>query len=542
MKQTYGRARTSCKGTTYWGLRDFLLLIIMMAIVLGLDPTTGSTFEISRGLVAENASVQEYDYTEISGDTKIQVLGFQNFLNRVVNENKQIFVKKLDVQIAGKQIQQEKAIFEPVQELSWDYQKEKIPNTAQQYFDRKGQNIYHKKGQKYSASLTQLLPTGGEAKLEYTFDKDNNDLVEDRYEIDDNEYSAYMGVTITQPLLKDAGSKVTRSQIKIAKMNKKISRQNFRQKRQRELYRAVLSYWDLYSAQRRYLFHRQSLELARKLVKEVQNLIKGGKLPSSEIYDARSGLTLRETKLEKAKQRLFSTSNKLQTFFSSRANMNERMYITNIEPQAEENGFDYTRALNRAYQNRAEYLRANKKAKRAGVRVNYRKNQNLPNLDLEASYGSNSLEVQPGKALSNSVEQDFPAWSVGLRLSFPITGEKSQSKLLIARKKKEQARSELQSVRVDIVNEISSNLNNVQSGLKQLKGHKQNVRYKRKLLNSELKKLQAGKSYVRRLLQREKDLNQALKQRLRAKVEYMKSIAELKKAEGTIVDYFLLKD
>ncbi len=527
---------------TYWGLHDFLLLIIMMAILLGLDPTTGSAFEISRELVAENASIQKYDYTEISGDTKIQVLGFENFLNRVVNENKQIFVKKLDVQIAGKQIQQEKAIFEPVQELSWDYQKEKMPNTAQEYFDREGQNIYHKKGEKYSASLTQLLPTGGEAKLEYTYDKDNNDLVEDRYDNEDTEYSTYMGLTITQPLLKDAGFKVTRSQIKIAKVSKKISRQDFRQKRQRELYKAVLSYWNLYSAQRRYLFNRQSLELARKLLKEVQNLIKGGKLPSSETYDARSGLTLREAKLEKAKQRFFSASNKLQTFFSSRENMNVRMYITNVEPKTEEKGFDYNRALNRAYQNRAEYLRAKKKAKRAGIRVDYRKNQKLPNLDLEASYGTNSLEVEPGKAFSNSVDQDFPSWNVGLRLSFPITGDKSRSKLQIARKKKKQARSKLQSAQVDIVNDISSNLNSVQSSLKQLQGHKQNVRYKRKLLKSELEKLQAGKSYVRRLLQREKDLNQALKQRLRAKVEYMKSIAELKKAEGTIVDYFLLND
>ena len=525
-------------------LRKFIFFVAFFCFVF-IFLKTGFTYKLSKEIIAGNASIKQYEYTQLENFTGKSRLKVNELLTLVAQKNMDIFKEKLVKEISKENIRKAESIFEPVGKYSLDYEDSKTPNTAEEYFDRNQRDIYTEQNLNYSLSLEQLLPTGGQLEVSYNLDHDKNDLIDTRYNGDESfEDVTLLNTSITQPLLKNAGTKVTKANINIAKSNKEISDQEFRKKQLQIFARALSSYWDLYAAQKKYLVHRHSLVLTRKLFQDTQELIKAGKLPSTETYDVRSGLVMRKTMLEKAKQNLVKASNSLRTLFSSSAQKNPRIILTDAELKIDKHNMSYPQALQKALNNRPEYLQAKKKAERENIRLVYAKNQRYPQLDLKASFGFNGLDFSPEKSFTSAVEDDYNTWSVGLQFSYPLFGDKkSNSELRIVRKKKKRALLEIKSLQVVITNSISSSLNDVQSSLKQVQGHDQNVNYKQKLMEIEYERLRAGKSYVRRLLEREMDLNRALNDRLQAKVDYRKAVVRLKKAKGTLLkDYGLEKE
>jgi hypothetical protein len=145
------------------------------------------------------------------------------------------------------------------------------------------------------------------------------------------------------------------------------------------------------------------------------------------------------------------------------------------------------------------------------IRLTYSKNQALPQLDLQASYGYNGLGESASEAYDKVQESDFVSWSVGLQLRFPMGGgRRSLHELKASRLRSEQAEIGLEGTRIALANSLATNARRMSNNTEQARNYQQVASLNQVLLDTELARLEAGKSDSRKVLDTEEKLTEAL--------------------------------
>jgi hypothetical protein len=165
--------------------------------------------------------------------------------------------------------------------------------------------------------------------------------------------------------------------------------------------------------------------------------------------------------------------------------------------------------------------------------VAYARNQRWPQLDLKASYGLNGLGSSPGAALDDVNDAGFSSWSIGMEFRVPLGGgTKSRNELAAAKLRKQQALLSLKEVEVQIANALDTAIHKVRSALDNVTNYQSVVTLSQNLLDTQLARLQVGKSDTRRVLETERDLFEAKTAALESLILYQRAKLELDLVRG----------
>lgn len=511
------------KGRMFWPCAVIVFVVAALlspfSLVWGEDPAT-------------HGRIGAADYWHLSLDELIA---------RVCERNERIRYQKLEWDISRDAVKSAGSIFEPRFVASYLHDKSHIPKTVEDYssigFMDSGNDNYWKRNNEYNAAVEGVLPTGAQVRFGYSLKRLQNSLM-DNYAYD-SQYQTFVGTTVVQPLLKNAGVDTTMANIRVAEKESAISLQGYRRELLQVVAEAASSYWNLCLAQEKLKVRRESLRIAEDILRDNKERFRTGKMAETEVLEAEAGLALRKSLEIAASQELTAAVNNIKTLLSLPMGDMDGMVIAMDNLAAREVAVEYESSYLKSIKNRPEYLSALMKVEREGIRIAYAENQRWPQLDLKASYGVNGLDRYndgPIDSLDVAKGMDYESWSVGLELSIPLMGgKKTKSELAAAKKRKAQILLELKATEVALANAVDTSIKNVMNAVAQGKNYASAVQINKRLLEVELARLSAGKSNSRLVLERDEELNRAKEYYLESLVNVEKALVALEAVKGTLL-------
>lgn len=400
----------------------------------------------------------------------------------------------------------------------------------------------------FDFGLSQAVKTGASLRLDFTNSKQDTNSIFTTF---NPRFDSSLNLNLTQPLLKNLKIDQTRQQLRLAKKNREISDVQFRQIVINTLANVKAQYYNLVGAIDNLEVQKKSLSLAQKLLEENRIKVRVGTMAPLDIVQAEAEVAAREENVIVAQQLLFDTEDALKrsVFAKSSPEDWDLRIVPTDRPTAEPFALDVPAALKNALENRTDIVAARKSLESAGISAQFAKNQTLPALDLVAAYGTtgiggtqiereglggpiiNTVPGGYGDAVSDVVGRDFPTWTLGVNLSYPILNRQAKASSTRARLAREQAEANLRKLELQIATEVRSAARAVETNLKRVAATRAARVLSERRLDAEEKKFAAGMSTTFLVTQAQRDLAQAQVNELSAIADYRKSVVSFERVQ-----------
>lgn len=460
-------------------------------------------------------------------------------LQRALGMNFQIKVEKFAPRIAKAKQLRDSGKFDPTLELSYTYDENRqelrtltsdltLPTPVPGEPDP--QLFALTSGQVIDSSLAGLLPWG------MTYDLGASLTTQDDSRQTITKYNSFVGLNVIQPLLKNFGTDVNMSSIRIARTNVAISKWQMRQKVIDVVTETIFTYNDLYFANRNLAVELQSRSLAWQLLSDNQKRANIGVMAPLDILQAQADFASREEKVLVAGRLVKDTENTLKGLISDEVNDVLALRVRISEPPSSL-GFrpNLEKDFAAAFELRPDYRQALLELQRRNISLIFTRNQVLPRLDLIASLGINGID----KSLSSSVERmsgggnNNLAWNAGAVFSVPIPNRTARGEEQVVKMEIAQALVDLKRLEQSILLKADSAAGQIDTTRKRIEATRAARIFSERTLEAGQIKLTSGTTTTFEVLQFQRDLAQAQINEIRAITDHNKAIAEYARQTGT---------
>jgi len=461
----------------------------------------------------------------------------ESLVKEVANRSAAVVFEQLQWQLAERQVDIEKAIFEPEFIASLMSQSIDTPNSVEESLSRSFQSQYEETSLRLSAGVKGKVLTGGEWSVTYNTKQTESNVI-DQFAAFDTEYRNTLQLQYKQPLLRDLGINTTLSKRHIAEFAREIAFLTYRLRLMETSGSAIQAYWNYYRAQELLNHWQDSYSIAERLFNDAQARSKRGLGAKIDVLEAETAVAKNKARVIRAKAELIDARNRILSLLNvtAEANPDFKMIAVRTPEESKIEVPVFNESLEKALNNWPPYLVAQEKVKSEDIQVKYSKNQLRPRLDLTLGVDMVGLDSESGEAFSTSVDGSSNSWYVGLEYSMPIMGNRTRKNQLSQSKLRErQAKLELSSVRRSLSNSLQSRLARVRNAEEELIYHRRDLELKRRLRDAEIDKVQRGRSDMRELFRQEEELMDRQRGYLRAVVEAKLAEAALDIAQGTLL-------
>lgn len=324
----------------------------------------------------------------------------------------------------------ELGVFDPELFARWEYTDDKAPTAS--FFS--GANVLETTQSTGEAGLRMSLPFGTELEAS---------LNASRFETNSSfaslnpQYDASASFSIRQPLL--SGFATTgRKELSSAEKSLDAAQKRYDQSVLDISAQVEKNYWDLYAAERDYAVQQLVRDQAQAVLDEAIIRNKTGLVGPSEVASARVFLTQQELALYDSEERLDENSDKFASLIGQRPETGMTRFIMKDKPPQNFTVIAADELVTQTIAENYQIQAAKKDVENAQVLSDAAGWEVLPSLDLIGSVGGKGLtgigqditfggQTYPGpadkqlsEAISQSIKRDFPNWSIGVELSYPI--------------------------------------------------------------------------------------------------------------------------
>jgi len=466
-------------------------------------------------------------------------LALTNFLHRVLENNESIQMRLLEFGATRQLYEASWGIFEPEVFGSATREADSHQNTVVEQRSTLS-DVFEEQNNIYQAGIEGLVPSGARIRLEYALrDLHNNLQTQESFLFrgaTNGEFQTFLGVTLTQPLLKNGWSPAVLAGIRMAAISSEIAFQDYRRQIMVIISTAEASYWNLYMAQQQVRFFEESVATAEKILSDSRTRVQAGISSELEVQQAESGLALRRSKLSEAQGKLYEAANQVLSLYSQSVLSTNRLVRAVDRPQIQAGPPPFFDAWTEAFESNPDYLSQRQKAMQEDVRIAYAQNQTFPQVDLKASYGLNGLGDSPGSSWADIEQWGYPRWSIGVEVRVPLGGGKKAShELSASRLRKQAALLGLHQVETQVANALDTAIHKITSARQSVASYESAVEFDQRLLDSALARLEVGLLESRKVLDIEADLFEAKNSLLEATIQYRRAILELELVEGSVL-------
>ena len=407
---------------------------------------------------------------------------------------------------------------------------------------------------RYSIDISQEVPFGGN----FTLSLDNSKYDTNRTGTTINpSYRSTLRFDFTQPLLRNFGYDRSHREIIVAKNNLNISEKDLQRNLQDTIYSVEEAYWTLVASIENLKVRQQSLKLAQDFLERQRRAVEVGTEAPIEILSARSEVATREADILAAQAEVKNAEDNLRMILNLTAedpNLEFSRILPQEMPEFEKKEISLEAAFATALQKRPDLESTRISLKNSAINLDYAKNQQLPALNLSASYWSpgvsgtqilyertpeNPLGVKVGEipggiadAFKDVFGFEYANWSVQLTLDLPLNTLVSRASLAQARVDLQQATLQLKQQEQNIYLEIKRAVRAVETNYQRVEAYKVARELRQQQLAAEEEKLKVGLTTPYFVLQYQRDLATAQTTELQAIIDYNLSLANLSRAMG----------
>lgn len=453
-------------------------------------------------------------------------LSLKEAIRQAVEKNLDVRAELYNPAIAEADIGKSRGIYDTNLSLLTDY-RDSTSQPSSTFLS--GAQVVEQGTFRFNPGVSRLTPYGGTVGLTFDNSRNTNNSTNtlNRY------YQTDLSLTYSQPMLKNFGREATELNISVAVFAKEASLDAFRAKLADTVAAVRNEYFKLYSLREELEAKKSSLELARKILSDIQARVKAGVLPAMEITNAEFGVASREKDLIDAERVLKDEADVLRLLLQGGPSGD---FIPVDTPSRNPIEVNEQEAIRKGIAARPELLeqRANLKGSELQARVAH--NRTLPDLTFTASGGITGLNHEYSDAIDKMTSFNYPAWSTGLQFNYPLENRSAVNDLIKSRLKLEQAKTQISSLEQSIVNEVRAAVRAVGSSYKQLEVTDRGRAYAEEVMQAYLKKQQVGLATTKDVLDVLNNLVAARSSQIQAVVSYNNAITQLWKVTGELLD------
>jgi outer membrane protein len=476
--------------------------------------------------------------------TAAVALSVKEAVIRALKNNPDLDIQRLQVAIASAQIDVARGEFEPFAFAQGTFTQRRDPFFSANPFGTGGLNpitglesglttnpsdIWS-----YGAGFRQKTPLGTSYEIRYD---DTRRTTENRFALNPS-WTPSMTVSITQPLLRGLGISVNRALVTVARENRNISSQAFRDLAIQTAFQVEAAYWAyVYTVGQRQVAEA-ALKTAQDLLEVNRRKLEAGSLAPIEVVVAESGVASRVDAVITARAQVFNARDRLMRLIEppgSAARWNVDI-IPLDAPRLEETPIDVEREYATALERRPDLLSLQHTIAADRARLVRAENDELPQLDLIGSWSELGLGNTHHNSHSALLDGGFYDWSVGLNFSYPLFNLAARGAADQERYAIRQDRKRVESLELGIVLDVRLAVRDVIAGRERIRATEKAVELAARQLDEEKKRLEVGLATNHDVLLFEQDLTQARTDRLKAQTDYEIAKSQLARVTATILE------
>ncbi len=350
-------------------------------------------------------------------------------------------------------------------------------------------------------------------------------------------YTSDLELTLSQPLLRNAGRFVSTSAILIAGYNRQISEAQTKLRVLAQLASVDRAYWRLYQARQELRVRQEQYEIAMEQLASARRRVEAGDAPEIEVTRAQAGVADRLEAIISAENQVLVRQRELKRLINMPGlDVDSPQAIeTATPPDPVRFRLDRRVLADRAVRERMEMLELELSLLVDAANIEVAENALLPVLDATLSYTINGLGPTEGDALDILAENDFEDWSVGLRAEAPLGNGAARARLrqaLLTRLQRLSSRAQReQTIRQEVADAVDA----IEATWQRILAARQSVVLNRRALEGEQRQFRAGESTSTDVLNAASRLGDAQLGEIRALVDYQIAQIDLAAATGSLL-------
>lgn len=463
-------------------------------------------------------------------------------VERVVAHNPELAIVRLDTEVEAARVGESRAAYAPVFSTTLGRSRNTTPPTNYLLGDS-GVDV---KDWFSTTGIRQRLPWGA-GTWSVSWDTARTTTNNPISSFDPNLQSG-VELAFSQPLLRDRRIDQSRAQYVIARRNRESSELRFRESVVQTVASVKRAYWTLKAAIANVAVQQRSLELARELARQNRIRVNAGQIPPLDLVQAEAEEAQRRENLIQAGATAEDAEDRLRRLIMDPADAafwNVR--LDPVDDPAEPGAFpDADAAVAKALDGRYDLARAARDLDNAATNVDLLRNQKLPDVRLETSYRGNGLGGTQfvrsggfpgiitgtrnrsfGDALGQAFTPDYPSWSVGVTVSYPLGRSYEEAAAARAEVERRQAAQRIASLRLDAAEAVRQSARRVRSAGERVDASRAAATLAERRFTDEQRRFDVGLSTTFLVTQAQRDLLQAQVNVLQTMLDYQSAAVDL---------------
>lgn len=379
-----------------------------------------------------------------------------------------------------------------------------------------------------NSSISQLFWTGATLALAFNNSYSRSGL----YSSNRDYWQSNLGVTLSQPLLKNAGRENTEINITISRLSKFASLEHFKSVLLNTISQTRIEYLKLYSLREQLEVRKASLSLARRILDDTRSRVSAGVLPAMEILNAEFGVTSREKDLIDAEKSVGDQVDTLRLLLQIGGNGD---IVTVDLPRKEPYQPDRDDAVRHAL-SRPDIRELKRNLDISELQTHVYSNNLQPDLSLNLSGSLVGQDHSYGRDLDRLWRIDYPAWGVGLVFNYPLGNHAAENDYRRSRLKSAQTALQIRNQEQNAINEVLNSIRAIESTYKQIEVADRGRSYSEERLRAYMRKMGVGLATIKEVLEVENDVTAARNSQITAAVAYDNAITRHMQVTGELLE------
>jgi HAE1 family hydrophobic/amphiphilic exporter-1 len=478
-----------------------------------------------------------------------------------LENNNEIEMARQVVGLAESSLRSLQGVYEPLFRLTPEFRSSASPQESSLGGSDKSGSVVQTDFQ-FNQSVVKRFSRGGG---QYEFFLNNNRRTTNAiYNQLNPVYSSALGVTFTQPLLRDREIDSTRRFIQIQRKRLEQSDADFRRQTIEVIADVQSAYWELVFALRNQQHLVANLNLAQENLRRVEASILSGAHAPLERTEVKTELYSRQAEVLTASQNVSVAENNLKQLLLR--DSSDPQWSAQVLP-IDEPAFDLEpvslkAALEAAHENRAELNRLRFDEQINDIDLRFFQNQARPRVDLQASFSTIGLAGSPvgglstsgtqlstqtmprnlvggyGQMLRNMFSFEARTVAIGVTIEFPLRNKTAQADLAGAKIERARIDASVRSTKQSIDVQVRNAVQAVETTRQRVLTARSARQSAEAQLEAERRLYQVGRSTMFLLFQRENQFAATRNLELRAQVDYNKALVSLQRSTSTTLSAY----
>jgi outer membrane protein len=380
---------------------------------------------------------------------------------------------------------------------------------------------------------TQRLVSGADVSLSASLLRSSNNLPLNTL---NPAYNSDVSLSVTQPLLKGAGTAINRAAIETAQLGITIANLNYKGSVLQAVRDTEAAYYSLAFARGQLTVKQRSLELAEKLLEENKVRKNTGVATDLDVLSAEVGVATAQNGVVLAQQQVRNSEDALLALtgqFEFTAPPGDVTFTPYTDPAPSVgDSFRLARDL------QPTYVAALSTIKQLEIAVETAKNGSLPALNLDGALGFNGANRTSGSSIDNLSSGKNYNWQLDLSLSVPWGQRADRARSRTAVNNLHQEQALLQQIEQNLLVQVRAAVLAVATNIESVQISGKATQLAEKQYELQKAKFDAGLSTSREVLQSQTDLETARVNDLQARVNLRIAVANLHQLDGSSLDRY----